>query len=81
MIQVMPYDYHPPIWIALLGACRNHGDVTIGRIAFDQSIQMDSACSAAYLLMREIYTAAGMLEDAFGIDNLREKNCCVICED
>jgi pentatricopeptide repeat protein len=61
------------IWLALLGSCKRWENVKLGRVAFDQAVQLDSACSAAYVLMVGIFSAAGMLEDAEKLEAMRTK--------
>ena len=51
------------IWISLLGACRKWGNVKLGRLSFDQLIQLDNNGVAAYVLMADIFGSVGMLED------------------
>jgi pentatricopeptide repeat protein len=73
VIRVVPsYDY-PLLWLALLGACRIWGNVTLGRLAFDQIIQLDSSCATAYLLMSCIFSASEMQADAENIQAMRLK--------
>jgi pentatricopeptide repeat protein len=63
------------VWNALLSACRSWGNVELGRLAFEQAIQLDDSNLAAYILMINIYVSAGMEEDAKKIEAMREQ-CC-----
>ena len=63
------------VWHSMLYACKNWGNVKLGRLAFEQAIQLDSNNLASYVLMVNIYVAAGMKEDAKRIEAMREQ-CC-----
>ena len=64
VIKMMPFSDCRPVWLALLGGCRKWGNVTLGMLAFDQALQLDSNCAAAYDLMVNIFVSSGMQEDA-----------------
>ncbi|MCO5586113.1 hypothetical protein L7F22_040053 [Adiantum nelumboides] len=74
VIEMMPASDYLPVWSALLGACKKWGNLRLGRLAFERAIQLDGSDAAAYVLMRQIYAAAGMLEEAQNIDHMRMKN-------
>ena len=76
VIMSMPPD-SPAVWIALLGACRNWGNIKLGGLAFYQAVQLDDSCSAAYVLMASIYAASGMQEDA---ERLLSSEVCSVLE-
>ncbi|KAI5067683.1 hypothetical protein GOP47_0018211 [Adiantum capillus-veneris] len=71
MIKEIPFPKNILIWTALLGACQIWGDVNIGRWAFEEAVLVDRTDSAAYILMSNIYVAAGMPDDAKKIDAMR----------
>ena len=73
MIKVMPCTDCPAVWLALLGACRKWGNVKLGILAFDQSLQLDHTCATAYILMANIFAAAGLREDAENLETMRMK--------
>ena len=64
---------HLEVWVALLGGCRKWGNVKLGSLAFDQAMQLDSTCAAAYALMATIFSIAGFQEDAEKVDAMRLK--------
>ena len=71
MIKTLPsLCDHPPVWFALLDACRKWGNVKLGALAFNQAIQVDGS-SAAYALMASIYAGVGMMKDAGKVEALR----------
>ncbi|KAI5064468.1 hypothetical protein GOP47_0021138 [Adiantum capillus-veneris] len=61
------------IWYALLSACWKWGDVNIGRWAFEQAVLIDKSSAAPYILMANVYTDAGMQEDASKLKAMRIK--------
>ena len=74
MMKVMPSSHDVAVWLALLSACRKWENVKLGRFAFSKVIELDNNLPAAYVLMANIYTAAGMQEDAVEVENMRVKN-------
>ena len=74
LIETMPSFDHVVVWFALLGACRKWGNQKLSRLAFDQIIQLDSKCGAAYALMSNVYADAGMKEDAEKVEAMSVKN-------
>jgi pentatricopeptide repeat protein len=73
VIQAMPTPSDPALWLALLGSCRKWANVKLGTLAFDQALQLERSCGAAYVLMADIFAAAGMHEDAERIEAMRLK--------
>ena len=73
VIQVMPVLSDPAVWLALLGSCRKWGNVELGTLAFDQTLQLEKTCGAAYVLMANIFAAAGMQKDAESVEAMRLK--------
>ena len=71
VIKTMPFSDHPSVWLALLGSCRKWGNVKLGRLAFDQAIQLEDGCGAAYVLMASTFAAAGMQEEAAKVEAMR----------
>ena len=64
VIRAMPCSHYPVVWLALLRACREWGNVKLAIFAFDQTVQLDSSCAAAYVLMSSIFISVGMQDDA-----------------
>jgi pentatricopeptide repeat protein len=71
VIKAMPTSNYPGVWRALLGACRKWGNVELGKLAFDQALQLDTACAVVYVLMANIFASAGMKEDAERIEAMK----------
>ena len=57
------FIFESVIWISLLDACRKWGNEKLGRLSFDQAIQVDNNGAAADVLMVDIFGSVGMLED------------------
>jgi pentatricopeptide repeat protein len=74
VIKGIPSSTYTPIWLTLLCACRKWGNIKLGRLTFDQAIQLDDTCGAAYVLMAAIYTDAGMIEEAEKVEAMRPKS-------
>jgi pentatricopeptide repeat protein len=64
LINMMPSLDDPSVWLTLLCTCRKWENVKLGRLAFDQIIQLDRNLGAAYVLMANIYKDADMHADA-----------------
>ena len=73
VIKSMPYSDDPGIWLALLGSCRKWTNVKLGRLVFDQVVQLDSCFATPYILMADIFVATGMQEDAKKVEAMRLK--------
>ena len=63
-----------PLWWSLLGACSKWLNVEVGKWAFEQAVEVDQKCADTYICMRNIYAAAGMLNEAEKIEAERVKN-------
>eukprot|EP00268_Persea_americana_P018791 TRINITY_DN19595_c0_g1_i1.p1 TRINITY_DN19595_c0_g1~~TRINITY_DN19595_c0_g1_i1.p1 ORF type:complete len:643 (+),score=93.57 TRINITY_DN19595_c0_g1_i1:188-2116(+) len=58
-IEGMPIEPSVLVWQALLGACSMHGNLEVGRYASDHLLRVAPECSAAYVLMANIYSSQG----------------------
>lgn len=58
-IERMPIEPSVLVWQALLGACSMHGNSEVGRYAADRLLLKAPECSAAYVLMANIYSSQG----------------------
>jgi pentatricopeptide repeat protein len=70
VMEVMPFLEYPAVWVSLLGACKKWGNVKLGRLAFDQAVQLESNSAAAYILIADIFAGAGMVDDAQKIESM-----------
>ena len=68
LVEEMQVSDRLPLLLALLSACHKWANVELGKWAFEQSVQLNANCSAAYIGMANIYAAAGMqAQQAFKI--------------
>ncbi|CAM6033764.1 unnamed protein product [Sphagnum compactum] len=59
LIKTMPFEPNVAVWKALLGACRVCGNVEMGERIAKEVIDLDPGNSAGYVLLSNIYAAAG----------------------
>jgi hypothetical protein len=72
VIKDMPSCAYLAVWLALLAACSRWGNIHLGRLAFNQTIQLEDGCGAAYVLMASTFTTAGMQEEAANVEATRQ---------
>ncbi|XP_077235815.1 pentatricopeptide repeat-containing protein At2g27610-like [Tasmannia lanceolata] len=63
LINGMPFQAGATVWRTLLGACRVHLNLELGKLAADKLISLEPHDSAAYVLLSNIYAAAGKWEE------------------
>jgi hypothetical protein len=59
MVMAMPWKPHVAAWMALLGACRIHGNVEMTEPVARRILEMEPDNSADYELLSNIYAAGG----------------------
>ncbi|KAF8719618.1 hypothetical protein HU200_024359 [Digitaria exilis] len=59
LIRGMPFPASPMVWRKLLGACRVHKNVELGKLAAEKLLSFEPLDSATYVLLSNIYSAAG----------------------
>ncbi|KAF8391119.1 hypothetical protein HHK36_023420 [Tetracentron sinense] len=64
LIRNLPVKPDAVIWGSLLSACRKHGDNEMGKRAAKHIIELDPSDSCSYVLLSNVYAAAGQFEDA-----------------
>ncbi|XP_020102387.1 pentatricopeptide repeat-containing protein At3g05340 [Ananas comosus] len=62
-IEGLPIEPDALLWQALLGACSIHNKLEMGKYAAQQLICVSPECSAAYVLLANIYSAEGRWEE------------------
>ncbi|KAF9621598.1 hypothetical protein IFM89_023773 [Coptis chinensis] len=67
-IKNMPVRPDAPVWGALLGACRIHGNVELGALASEHLFEVDVENVGYYVLLSNIYANVGRWE---GVDKVR----------
>ncbi|KAM0914354.1 hypothetical protein ACQ4PT_011553 [Festuca glaucescens] len=56
------------IWRTMLGACRIHGNATLGKLAREKLLQMNEDASGDYVMLSGIYASCG---EWFGVETVR----------
>lgn len=63
-LKKMPCRHDDRVWNALLGVCRIHGNIELGRIMARHLVELEPRSPAAYLLLSGMYAALGRWESA-----------------
>eukprot|EP01018_Ginkgo_biloba_P037564 Gb_08772 [translate_table: standard] len=69
-IQKMPIEPSATVWRALLGACRSHYNMELGECVAEQLIGLESERPGNYVLLSNIYAAAGRWDDVVNVRTL-----------
>ncbi|KAJ4968564.1 hypothetical protein NE237_015265 [Protea cynaroides] len=81
-IESMPVKPDPSVWGALLGACRNHGDLEMGKQVAETLFEVEPSNPGNYVLLANIYMRHGRLEEAneirrlMGVNGVRKEPGC-----
>ncbi len=59
VIKEMPSKPNAAVWTALLGTCRIHGNVEMGKHVAKQVLELEPENAAGYVLLSNMYAAAG----------------------
>ncbi|KAE8649714.1 hypothetical protein Csa_012633 [Cucumis sativus] len=70
LIETIPFDPGFFFWSALLGACRIHGNVELAIKAANRLLQLDPLNAAPYVMLANIYSDNGRLQDAASVRKL-----------
>jgi len=73
MIKTMPCKPDAAAWKALLGACRIHGNTEMGERVAKQVLEVDPKNAAGYVLLSNIYAAAGRWDLKDKVQQLRKE--------
>ncbi|WOL02097.1 hypothetical protein Cni_G10816 [Canna indica] len=70
----MPIECNGVVWRTLLGACRVHGDLELGKIVQKHLEEMEPDHSGDYMLLSHIYAKAGHWDDVLKVrEAMRER--------
>ncbi|KAL4203367.1 hypothetical protein AMTRI_Chr01g103630 [Amborella trichopoda] len=69
-ISRMPMEPNAAVWGSVLGACRIHGNPELAEKAADYLFELEPENSGNYILLANIYSAAGLWENAAKIRRL-----------
>ncbi|XP_010245883.1 PREDICTED: pentatricopeptide repeat-containing protein At2g21090 [Nelumbo nucifera] len=70
LLENMPCKPDGRVWNALLGVCRIHGNIDLGRQAAERLIELEPQSSAGYVLLSNIYAALGRWESVEKVRHL-----------
>ncbi|XAR55995.1 hypothetical protein NMG60_11036265 [Bertholletia excelsa] len=70
LIDDMPMEPSPIVWVALLSACRNHGNVELGEYAANKLLELESENDGSYTLLSNLYANARRWKDVARIRSL-----------
>ncbi|MCL7039504.1 hypothetical protein MKW94_006414 [Papaver nudicaule] len=63
-VKNAPCDEHSVIWGAFLGACRNHKDLELAKVAAKKFFEMDPENAGKYIVLSNAYAMLGLWKDA-----------------
>ena len=72
-ISSMPVEADAGTWGALLGACRTYGNVELGELAAKEVMKLDPADASPYVLLSNIYAAAGQWDQVSLIRHMMQE--------
>ncbi|XP_052182864.1 pentatricopeptide repeat-containing protein At5g16860 [Diospyros lotus] len=70
LIEGMPMEPSPVVWVALLSACRTHANVELGEYAANKLLELDSENDGSYTLLSNLYANARQWKDVARIRSL-----------
>eukprot|EP01018_Ginkgo_biloba_P029684 Gb_04091 [translate_table: standard] len=73
-IKEMPIEPGALLWRILLGACRTYGNVELGKHAAECILALEPEDAAAYVLLSNIYAAAGRWDDVANVRKMMKEN-------
>ena len=73
LISSMPVEADAGTWGALLGACRTYGNVESGELAAKEVMKLDPADASPYVLVSNIYAAAGQWDQVSFIRHMMQE--------
>ncbi|KAM7496512.1 hypothetical protein LguiA_020926 [Lonicera macranthoides] len=73
LIKTMPIEADLYVWGALLGACRQHGNVDLARIAAERLSELETDSAGSSVLLSNLYADAGSWKRAAGVKRMMKK--------
>ncbi|GJM97980.1 hypothetical protein PR202_ga14950 [Eleusine coracana subsp. coracana] len=75
--EEMPFEPTRAIWGSLLGACRAHANVHVGELVSQKLLEIEPENAGNYVILSNIYAAAGMWKDVFRVRKLMLKKTVI----
>ncbi|KVI04086.1 pentatricopeptide repeat-containing protein At2g21090 [Cynara cardunculus var. scolymus] len=72
-LKKMPFKPDARVWKALLGVCRIHGNIELGRKVAQRFIELEPRSSVGYVLLAGIYAASGRWESVAKVRKIMNK--------
>eukprot|EP01018_Ginkgo_biloba_P017290 Gb_15235 [translate_table: standard] len=69
-IKEMPMEPGAVVWRTLLGACRIHGNMELGKYAAQRALELEPQDDASHVLLSNIYAAAGRWDNVAEVRKL-----------
>lgn len=73
MIKEMPFEPDTGIWGALLSGCCAYSNAELGQLAAEKYLELDPQNSGAYIVLSNIYAAAGMWKEVKRVRGLMKE--------
>ncbi|WOL10819.1 pentatricopeptide repeat-containing protein [Canna indica] len=73
-LKEMPCQSSVRAWNALLGACRIHRNLQLGKVVAQRAIKLDPDCPTAYVLLSSFYAEVGMWDSVEKVRHLMQEN-------
>eukprot|EP01018_Ginkgo_biloba_P016404 Gb_25555 [translate_table: standard] len=70
LISKMPIEPGANVWGALLGACRIHNDIHLGKHAAEHLFELNPQNAGTYVVLSNIYAASGRWDDVAKVKKL-----------
>lgn len=74
LVRNMPLEANSMVWLALLGACRLHSNLDVAERVVEHIFDLDPHCSAAYVLLSNIYASANRWSDVSRVRGMMKRN-------
>ncbi|XP_044496193.1 pentatricopeptide repeat-containing protein At3g14730 [Mangifera indica] len=69
----MPIEVNPVVWRTLLSACRLHANTDLAEIAAQRVFELEPGHCGSYVLMSNVYVAAGRYEEVLDVRHMMRK--------
>ncbi|GMN66912.1 hypothetical protein TIFTF001_036006 [Ficus carica] len=73
LVRNMPLEANSMVWLALLGACRLHSNLDVAERVVEHIFDLDPHCSAAYVLLSNIYASANRWSDVSRVRGMMKR--------